>query len=489
MRIRCLGVSLFVVACAGTNEVDEGASTAAPLTRRSATPTVLFGPDVPLTETTTTSKSTYNFARHVAASQGRVHTVYYEEGSAEGGGAQVYYRRSPDGGTSWAPPMRLSSGNAMAMHPAVAADGERIFAVWHETDAAGRFTVHLRASRDGGATWEGEQVLTGSSGSAHPSVVATGGRVHVVWSETLENGHPEIVTQRSCDDGRSWEEPMRVSDSVDADSYVPTIAAAGDLVLVGWVDYLTGNEEEFVRRSTDGGGSWEAPQQLTFDVADSWAPTIAIAGNDVYFTWFDRRDAGVMDGDVEAPLDEAMTLLGLVAPAAPPRDPSVYYLPLFVERLAQKRAAIASAAPAWVQRGGDPAALQSLLERAARLERQWTEGWELYWKRSDQRGASWGPDIRLTHAPGMSMRPSVVASPTMVSVVWFDSRDGNAEIYHKASNDRGATWSADTRLTFSQAESMHAGLALDRDALHVVFFDERSGNADIFYKGAVLARE
>jgi hypothetical protein len=66
--------------------------------------------------------------------------------------------------------------------------------------------------------------------------------------------------------------------------------------------------------------------------------------------------------------------------------------------------------------------------------------------------------------------------------VWFDSRDGNNEVYYKESRDGGVTWTADERLTYAPDDSVHASVALSSDRAHVVWFDKRDGNAEIYYK-------
>jgi hypothetical protein len=47
----------------------------------------------------------------------------------------------------------------------------------------------------------------------------------------------------------------------------------------------------------------------------------------------------------------------------------------------------------------------------------------------------WQPDVRLTNAPDTSRtgyhNGSLVTNGNFVHVVWFDKRDGNFEIYYK----------------------------------------------------------
>ncbi len=72
---------------------------------------------------------------------------------------------------------------------------------------------------------------------------------------------------------------------------------------------------------------------------------------------------------------------------------------------------------------------------------------KFYYKRSSDGGISWGADTRLTNNSFTSWFPSVSVNGSNVHVVWFDDRDGNYEIYYKKSTDGGTSWGNDIRLT------------------------------------------
>ncbi len=194
------------------------------------------------------------------------------------------------------------------------------------------------------------------------------------------------------------------------------------------------------------------------------------------------------DFDVEKKLDDIMRFVGLRVEPAPLRDPAVYYLPPFMQRVEEKRKKIQDAAPAWVRGGGDPRRLEAELREFEEKMRSWSFGWEIYFKRSLDGGASWSPDIRLTHAPDVSARPSIAAQGSGLHVVWFDGRDGNLEVYGKHSSDGGDTWSSDLRLSEAEGESAHPTVAVSGSSVHVLWHDTRDGNADIYYRRASLGR-
>ena len=108
--------------------------------------------------------------------------------------------------------------------------------------------------------------------------------------------------------------------------------------------------------------------------------------------------------------------------------------------------------------------------------------WEIYYKRSTDGGISWGADTRLTNNSSESYNPSVSVSGSVVHVVWYDERDGNLEIYYKRSTDGGVSWGADTRLTNNPAESHSPSASISGSVVHVVWRDNRDGNYEIYYK-------
>lgn len=107
---------------------------------------------------------------------------------------------------------------------------------------------------------------------------------------------------------------------------------------------------------------------------------------------------------------------------------------------------------------------------------------EIFYKRSTDAGQNWEGSIRLTNNVFLSEAPSVAVSGNFVNVVWFDHRDGNTEIYYKRSTDAGVNWGADTRMTNNTAQSYFPSIAVSNNNVHIVWEDYRDGNVEIYYK-------
>ncbi len=107
---------------------------------------------------------------------------------------------------------------------------------------------------------------------------------------------------------------------------------------------------------------------------------------------------------------------------------------------------------------------------------------EIYYKRSNNRGISWGTDTRLSNDPNTSNFHSIAVSGQYVYVVWEENRDGNREIYYKRSTDEGESWGLDTRLTNNSSPSGQPSINACSSNVHIVWRDDRMGNLEVFYK-------
>jgi hypothetical protein len=102
--------------------------------------------------------------------------------------------------------------------------------------------------------------------------------------------------------------------------------------------------------------------------------------------------------------------------------------------------------------------------------------------------AQWEPDVRLTYCDSASWTTpnnawSIAADTSgIVHVVWWDERDGNNEIYYKRSTDSGSSWSQDIRLTYDSSDAWSPSISVSGEMVHVVWADERDGNGEIYYK-------
>jgi hypothetical protein len=293
-----------------------------------------------------------------------------------------------------------------------------------------------------------DTLFSSTSFSNARSIEATAGKVYSVWSDARD-GNREIYCKISPDDGVSWENDIRLTNN-GAGSIFPSITVAGSVVHVVWEEYRDGNGEIYYKRSPDAGVSWGAHTRLTNNPANSFSPSVAVSGMDVHLTWFDQRDGNDEiyykrsgDGGLNWGADTRLT-----------NDPFASVFPSI--------------------------AVSDSVVHVVWEEHRDGNG-EMYYKRSSDGGITWGTDTRLTTDAAQSFSPSIAASGSAAHIAWFDRRNGNFEIYHKHSGDGGLSWGVDTRVTVNAAVSNYPSVSVSGSHVHLVWFDERDGNTEIYY--------
>jgi hypothetical protein len=106
--------------------------------------------------------------------------------------------------------------------------------------------------------------------------------------------------------------------------------------------------------------------------------------------------------------------------------------------------------------------------------------YEIYYKKSTDGGARWTTK-RLTWSYPGSWDPAIAVDPNNhIHVVWYDNNSGDTDIFYKRSTDGGASWIT-KRLTWNSG-SWHPAITTDSNShIHVVWEDSTPGNDEIYY--------
>ncbi len=375
-----------------------------------------------------------------------------------------------------------------------------VHAVWYAIED-GFDKIHYRRSLDDGLTWEedtviatgpnvvGEVTLTATSGhefvagnntGANPAIAASGTNLYVVWRSDQHSNldavskttNGEIYFIHSTDSGSTWEPEVRLT-KAEGDSIIPVVATFGDRVVVTWIDLRDGNSDLYLRASNDNGVTWSDEVRVTNSIGSKVQPSISIHDEDILIFWMDDQD-GNWEIYYGSSQDGGKNW---AAPVKFTDDPGVSEVPV-------------------VARSGDDIHVVWTDSRTTSPDEHYIDAYEIYYRRSNDGGATWSEEIRLTDAPKWSADPSISVLGSDVYVFWPDRRDmpgsgreDDREIYYKYSNDGGVTWSDDMRLTNSIGESGLAAVAQSKSSLHVLWEDTRSGRSEIFYRRGVLLDE
>ncbi len=243
-------------------------------------------PDVRLTNDPDSSITSYPMSWSIAANGDVVHVLWCDN---RDGDWEIYYKRSADGGVTWGDDTRLTYASGISRNPSIAVSGDVVHAVWTDfRDGNGNREIYYKRSTDGGLTWAADQRLTYEYIiSYEPSLAVFGSDVHVVWTSSF-SGDYKIYYKHSTDGGITWGDDVQLTNNIK--SYNPSIAITGTNVHVTWNDERDGNLEIYYKRSTDGGLTWDSDTRLTSDPFDSNFPSIAVYGSNVHIVFIDNRD-------------------------------------------------------------------------------------------------------------------------------------------------------------------------------------------------------
>ncbi len=425
---------------------------------------------------------------------------------------------------------RIDSGDAT--RPKLAAEGDHVYAVWHDTRLPGstfeKADVFFNVSADGGATWGADDVQINTNSptlglNESPSIVATGDDVYVAWRADGS----AIRFNRSSDRGQSWLAFPRVVTPIaipNMERTVRLVESAGALVVV-WAQ-LGGIMSS---RSTDRGINWSAPTQLNHPPpsAQSSLPlglSVSAHGSDIVVAWIDYwfGDGGDVFVNVS---NDAGTTWQSTNPRVntdPPGSPMWRYdtdVSIFA----------GTACVTWLDNRNGPSNSRpdlygnvstdggqtwgvsdvSIVQQAPsgpgsagpRYEVVTTSGAILVaWhasqflpvlvRRSLDDGASWH-DVFSSAGPGSmatGRRPRIRASDDAICVTWFEAVSGSfsTDAHFDYSLDSGTTWLPSSRRFDSDAAGAAASLDLDLvaagDAVYAAWYDFRTtGDGDGIY--------
>lgn len=131
-----------------------------------------------------------------------------------------------------------------------------------------------------------------------PRIALAGDDIYVLWQEIIFSGGShggDILFARSTDGGKTYSEPLNLSDSVAGDGKgritkdlwhngsLDLALAPGGIVYTAWTEY---EGTLWFRRSTDGGKTFAEPLKIQ-DTSPARAPSLAATGDTVHLAWTD----------------------------------------------------------------------------------------------------------------------------------------------------------------------------------------------------------
>lgn len=146
--------------------------------------------------------------------------------------------------------------------------------------------------------FEPVQNLSASVGdSVHHRIVVSGSNVHVVWADSTPGNYAdEVFFRRSTDGGATFEAVQNLSSSAVVFSNFPKVAAEGSAIFVVWTEWThvpTVPGDILLRTSTDGGATFDPAEDLSSNFGFSIGPEIAVQMPNIFVAWMDDTPGNV----------------------------------------------------------------------------------------------------------------------------------------------------------------------------------------------------
>jgi len=190
-----------------------------------------------------------SYVPSVAVSGSFVHVAWYD---STAGNWEIYYKRSTDGGISWGADTRLTNDPANSTYPYLGVSGSVVHLVW--TDRRnGTDNIYYKRSTNGGTSWAADFRLTKNNyNNIYASLAINGPVVHLIFQRAISTFW-DIFYNKSTNDGVKWGNEVQLTNNPSG-STLSSIAVSGSAVHIEFVDDRDGNYEIYYKQNLTGTG-------------------------------------------------------------------------------------------------------------------------------------------------------------------------------------------------------------------------------------------
>ena len=349
------------------------------------------------------------------------------------------------------------------IYPQIIARNDTLHVAWFQI--AGDNLVSYMRSIDGGETWGGViDLVEDNHRGVWPDLTLNGGRAMIGWFDVepvYPNDQLPNIAFSISNRGDEWSMPEYVYDSEFEGPFITATTLSSDTIYVvyhaRWSD-STGTKPIIFLYSPDLGASWSDPYTLGHAIIYLNSLIIAECGGSLFTVW------------TSVPVPESTTFEAIVRVS---HDGGFDWDDKIILS----------------ENGGRPA--QRACLACNRATGELAVGWmdynypgDLYIRITSDGGYTWEPQLHVTDHHAIAS-PDIEFVGDTLWAVWDDrSISRNPELGFRKSVDRGQSWGPIERLTYAEGSSFDPWLSYDNGKLHLVWDDSRPphGASEIYYK-------
>jgi hypothetical protein len=366
----------------------------------------------------------------------------------------------------WEGRTEVAAPEGMVRSLAIAASSCSVHAAWLD-DSDFFWAVRYARSGDGGSSWSAPERIgwRPESSALAVSLAADGPVVHVVWEQN-EDPWRRLYYRRSRNGGRSWDDPVLLSNR-RAVAEMPFVAALSGKVVVVWSGIVRGDEQELyprrqihLRSSSDFGRTWPPSARVTPRAPGQTAPVAALAETGIHLAWAhnERTESG---------------WTGAIQYALAANGDGTRPRPVRVNL-------------SW---GAPPIRIQTE-GREIRLVFRSELGYKcsnVSFLRSVDNGSTWRDERRVNDLDGEGSSPQIAAAGEWLLVLWKSAWAYAAPLRWRRSSDGGRTWTNSQDAVRLPVLGAAAGSSSRRDdscseAVHLLYTKASARGDRLLYK-------
>ena len=201
---------------------------------------------------------------------------------------EIYYRTSSDNGDTWSKIVQLTKNSVDDLSPTILQLMNGTILIFYMQS----HEIFYKYSSDGGETWVTTQLTDNSYTDSYPAAAQTrDGRIWVAW-DSYRSSKYNVYYQ--VYDGSNWLGEEQLTSTSDVDSCPSILETVDGLIWVFWTHSeatVDATDDIYYSYTSDNGGSWSTPTQLTpVDTDnDSWPSAIQTRDSSIWVVWASNR--------------------------------------------------------------------------------------------------------------------------------------------------------------------------------------------------------